>query len=529
MTLTPQQIEQAKRSPLDLMDVISSQQGGWYQRAPYLDLINDYLMRAARREINRLAIFVPPQFGKSTLVSRGLPSWWLGTFPDEEVMLTSYGQDWADHWGREARDTIEEYGSTVFGITVADDSSARGRWQVQDHRGGFKAAGISGSVTGRPAKLLIIDDPVKNAEEAFSSTIHQRNIEWWASTASTRLHLDSVVILMMTRWHPNDLAGHLLGEDGWVVLSLPALAGNDDPLGRAPGESLAPTRFPVPMLEEIKARQMRVLDGYFWNAMYQQQPHLPEGLLYFDKATCEYGRDHAPEPRERIITAPLPGQPGNGYVIVWERPQPGERYYIGADTADGKGETLGTWSSAGGPDRNAAAIYKASNDTQVAEIYGRQPEHEYAKLLSDWGVAYNNALLAVERNRRAVLVNLQSLRYPNLYWTQRIGDMHMIPAANPARQVEFGWDTTAKSRPQLLADHRTDITTGVMKPASKEYWDETLTFVHGDPPAATPGQHDDRVMAHAIAGQARRAMRLGWGGSQQRRAPTKASSTLRIG
>ncbi len=525
--LTPSQIEQAKRSPLDLLEVISTQQGNWYQRAPHLEVVNDALMRAARREIKRLMIFMPPQHGKSTLVSRGLPSWWVGSFPDEDIMLTSYGQDWADHWGRETRDTIEEFGSSVFGVTVADDSAARGRWQVEGRRGGFKAAGIAGSVTGRPADLLIIDDPVKNQDEAFSATIHNRNIQWWASTASTRLHKDSVVVLMMTRWHPNDLAGFLLGEEGWTVVTLPAIAGADDMMGREPGEPLFPERYPLTVLEEIRARQVRVLDGYFWNAMYQQQPHLPEGLLYFDKATCEYGRDHAPDPRERIQTAPLPGQPANGYVMVWERPQPGERYYIGADTADGKGETLGTWSASGGPDRNAAAIYKASNDTQVAEIYGRQPEHEYAKLLYDWGVAYNNALLAVERNRRAVLVNLLSLRYPNLYWTPRTGDMHAIPALNPARQIEYGFDTTSKSRPQLLADHRTDITTGVMKPQSREYWDETLTFVHGDPPAATPGQHDDRVMAHAIAGQARRAMRAGRGGGAERSRLTVQPMSMR--
>src|SRR5207344_222631 len=105
-------------------------------------------------------------------------------------------------------------------------------------------------------------DPVKNETEAFSSTIHQRNIEWWASTASTRLEPNAVVILMMTRWHPNDLAGFLLGEDEpWEILSLPALAEEDDELGRSRGDALWPERYDEAALEVIKQRNQRILGG----------------------------------------------------------------------------------------------------------------------------------------------------------------------------------------------------------------------------------------------------------------------------
>ena len=510
--LTQAQIAKARLSPVDFAEVASR---GWYKRARHLTLLNEKLLACAERKIKRLMVFMPPRHSKSATISWFTPPWWLGKFPEDNVIVTSYGQELADEWGRLARDTMEEYGGPVFGLTVSDDTSARKRWVVEGHRGGFRAAGIGSGITGRGADLLIIDDPVKNETEAFSATIHQRNIEWWASTASTRLEPNGVVILMMTRWHPNDLAGFLLGEDEpWEVLSLPALASGDDELGRAEGEALWPARYDEGALEVIRQRNQRILGGYYWNAMYQQKPELPEGLLFFDKQTCEYGRDHTEEPRERKETAPMPGATADGYVLVWERAVTGERYYIGADTADGNGETLGTWSEVGGPDRNCAAVYRARDDVQVAEIYGRQEEHAYARLLDQWGRYYNQAYLAVERNRRSVLIALRQLEYPNLYYTEKASDMHVAQVVNLPRAIEWGWNTDVKTRPILLAEFREAVSTGAIKPRSRALWDEALSFMHGDPPAAAPGQHDDRIFAHAIAWQAKK--RLGRSTALQR-------------
>lgn len=501
-SLTPAEIEKARLSPVDFAEVASR---GWYKRAPHLELLNQKLLDCAARKIKRLMVFMPPRHSKSATISWFTPPWWLGHFPEDNVIVASYGQELADEWGRLARDTLEEYGKQVFDITVSDDTSARKRWVVEGHRGGFRAAGIGSGITGRGANLLIIDDAVKDQTEAFSATIHQRNIEWWGSTASTRLEPDAVVILMMTRWHPNDLAGFLLGEEEhWEVLSLPAVASEDDELGRAPGEALWPARYNLEALDAIRKRNERILGGYYWQAMYQQNPQLPEGLLFFDKATAEYGRDHAEEPRERKQTEPMPGATADGYVLVWERALNGERYYIGADTADGKGETLGTWSEVGGPDRNCAAVYRARDDVQVAEIYGRQEEHAYARLLDQWGRYYNNAYLAVERNRRSVLIALREKEYPNLYFTEKASDMHVANVVNLPRAIEWGWNTDVKTRPILLAEFREAISTGAIKPKSKALWEECLAFMMGDPPAAAPGQHDDRIFAHAIAWQARK-------------------------
>ena len=510
LLLTPAQIAQAKQSPLDFAEVCS---GGWYHRAPHLELLNRKLLDCAERNVTRLMVFMPPRHSKSETISHFLCDWWLGTRPDENIILASYGQEWADHWGREARNTLNEYGQVVFGITVSDDSSAAGRWQVDGHRGGYKAAGIGGALTGRGADLFIIDDPVKNAEEAWSATIQQRNIEWWRSVARTRLEPNAVVIVIMTRWHTADLAGVIMAEskEPWIVLELPAVAHDVDEMGRQEGEALWPARYPYEALMATRAE----VGEYYWQAEYQQRPVLPEGLLYFDKQAIESGVRNAPEAREKVDIAALPGTPAQGYALVWERPVTGERYYIGADTADGKGEVLGTWSSTGGPDRNAAAVYRVRDSVQVAELYGRWEEHVYARILDEWGRAYNLALLGVERNRRSVLMALRERGYPNLYYTVSPIDMH-VQAVSPElaeKRREYGFDTNAKTRPTLLSDFREAVTSGTIRPMSKALFEEMQVFVLGDPPQAAPGQHDDRIFAHAIALQVRKAVASQSGGA----------------
>lgn len=494
MTLTADQITKALQSPVDFAEVTS---GGWYKRAAHLDVLNEYLLRCYRREIRRLMVLMPPRHSKSETCSHFLPDWWLVKEPDDNVILASFGQDWADHWGRQARDTLEEYGP-AFGVRVRDDSAAANRWQIEGRRGGMKVAGVGGSITGRGANVFLIDDPVKNAEEAWSSRIQERNAEWWRGTARTRLEPNGVVIVVMTRWHQNDLAGVLLSDttEPWTVLEMPAL----DERGKA----LWPERYPVQDLRNIQA----TVGEYYWQAEYQQKPQLPEGFLYFDKQAIDYGKaNHAEEPRERIETRAIATSPADGYVLVWERPRTGERYYMGADTADGKGEALGTWSASGGPDRNSAAVYRARDDVQVAAIYGRQEEHAYARVLSEWGRAYNNALLGVERNRRSVLVALRELSYPNLYATQRAADMHVQLPVNIGPRIEYGWNTDVKTRPVLLSDFREAVSTGAVRIRDKDAWTEMETFVMGDPPQAAPGMHDDRIFAHAIAWQVRKAVR----------------------
>jgi predicted phage terminase large subunit-like protein len=141
--------------------------------------------------------------------------------------------------------------------------------------------------------LLVIDDPVKNQEEAASETIRQKHWEWWQATASTRLMPGGVAVLVMTRWNEDDLAGRLLSEhpDEWTVLNLPAVCETDnntselDVLGRRPGDALCRELYDEDALDRIR----RQVGLYYWSAMYQQRPAPPEGFL-FKRQNLRYWR-----------------------------------------------------------------------------------------------------------------------------------------------------------------------------------------------------------------------------------------------
>lgn len=212
-------------------------------------------------------IEAPPRHGKSELVSKYLPAWYLGMWPDRRVMLAAYEATFARSWGRKARQVFEEHSAPIFGRRLSE-STAADDWSTTDG-GGMTTAGVGGPMTGRGANLLIIDDPVKNAEDALSATIRENQWDWWQSTASTRLEPGGVVIGIMTRWHEDDLFGRLI-KSGQPVrrLTLPAIAEHADPLGRQPGEALWPERYPVEALDAIKAGRSR----YWWQAMFQQRP-----------------------------------------------------------------------------------------------------------------------------------------------------------------------------------------------------------------------------------------------------------------
>jgi predicted phage terminase large subunit-like protein len=162
----------------------------------HLALLNRKLVALAAGRIKRLIISMPPRHGKSLLTSQYYPAWYLGTFPDRRVILTSYEADFAASWGRKVRDVITESGQDYFGIRLRADSSAADRWDLADHQGGMTTAGVGGPITGKGADLLICDDPIKNAEEANSPTIRQRHKDWWRSTAYTRLEPGAAAVVM---------------------------------------------------------------------------------------------------------------------------------------------------------------------------------------------------------------------------------------------------------------------------------------------------------------------------------------------
>lgn len=223
----------------------------------------------------------------SELVSHYFPAWWLGRKPRDQVMLCSYNDNFARGWGRKARDTLSEVGPRVFGVAVAEQPAAADYWFVHDYGGVMAAAGVGGAITGKGANLLLIDDPVKNAEEANSEVYRDKVWEWWESTAKTRLQPGGCVVLVMARWHEDDLSGRIQARQGsaepWTVLRLPALAEKNDPMGREEGEALCPEMWPLDVLEGVKKES-----PYAFASLYQQSPAPPEGLIFQRKDFREW-------------------------------------------------------------------------------------------------------------------------------------------------------------------------------------------------------------------------------------------------
>jgi predicted phage terminase large subunit-like protein len=251
------------------------------------------LLDVAAGRIKRLFVSMPPRHGKSELISKYFSSWYLGNFPDHRVILTSYEADFAAQWGRKARDLLEEWGQPVFGVNVRHDSNAANRWELDGHEnGGMQTSGAGGAITGKGANIFIIDDPIKNMEEAESPRIREKIWDWYTSTAYTRLEPEAAMLGIMTRWHDDDLAGRIITQehDEWTVINLPALALDDDPIGRKPGEALWPERYPRDVLLGIRD----TVGSKVWNALYMGDP-VPEGGEIFRSEWWRY-YDHEPEP-----------------------------------------------------------------------------------------------------------------------------------------------------------------------------------------------------------------------------------------
>jgi predicted phage terminase large subunit-like protein len=234
-----------------------------------------------RNPSRRCIVTMPPRHGKSEHISAHTPAWYLGTFPDNRVMLGSYEAHIASTWGRRARNILAEWGPSIFGVSVAKDASAANAWEIEGHRGGMQTAGVGGPFTGKGGQLIIIDDPVKNAQDAASLTMRDNIWEWWKSTVRTRLEPGGAIIIMHTRWNEDDLVGRLLkdeAEDGtkWLELDFPAIATENDSLGRSPGEALWPERYPLEALQRIR----RDVGGYYWSALYQQNPVPDAGNIF---------------------------------------------------------------------------------------------------------------------------------------------------------------------------------------------------------------------------------------------------------
>lgn len=221
---------------------------------------------------DRLMLFVPPRHGKSELVTVRYPMYRLSLDPGMRVIIGAYNQQLANKFSRKARKVAQ-----IAGIPISKSKSAVEEWET-DLDGGLRAIGVGGGITGQGGHVIVIDDPVKSREEAESELQREKVFDWYTDDLFTRKEPGCAMILIMTRWHEDDLAGRILESDEgprWRVISLPAEAEENDPLGRPLGAALCPERFDLKALEQIKS----VLQLSYY-ALYQQRPQPKEGSLF---------------------------------------------------------------------------------------------------------------------------------------------------------------------------------------------------------------------------------------------------------
>lgn len=262
-----------KRSLPTFAAHLSKNEGELWMPYPHLvylaERIGEKLVHGGRYIIN-----MPPRHGKSELLSHWLPTWFLEVNPELRVIITSYEHNIATDFGRKVRDS---FNSDELWTNVKQDVRAANRWHTHEG-GGLVTAGVDSALTGRGGQLILIDDPYKNWLQAQSPAYRKKVIDWFKSTLYTRKEPNATIILIQTRWHQNDLTGWLENEhsDNWEKICLPALAEDDDPLGRNQGQALCSERYDETELAEIK----QGVGTFVWTGMYQQRPVPAEGAIY---------------------------------------------------------------------------------------------------------------------------------------------------------------------------------------------------------------------------------------------------------
>jgi len=292
LLLAAARIDQARKSLASFIEEL----GLGFTPALHHHLLIRELEAVELGETPRLMVLMPPGSAKSTYASILFPPWFMGRNEQDAVLGVSNTTELAERFSRRVRNIAAGPDFLrVFGFGVSDDTAAAANWETQ--RGGeFFAAGMGAAIAGRRADLGLIDDPIKNREEADSDRVRQKHWDWYLNDFLTRLKPGARQILIQTRWHEDDLGGRILEReaDKWRVVKLPMLATDNDPLDRKPGERLWPEWFTEEMIETARK------DTRSWNALYQQEPVPDEGDYFKRDNFSEYD---APPTALRIYAA----------------------------------------------------------------------------------------------------------------------------------------------------------------------------------------------------------------------------------
>lgn len=450
----------------------------WHHRA-----LCGYLDRFVAGEIRRLMVFMPPRHGKSELVSRRLPAYLMGRNPEVQIIACSYSADLASRMNRDTQRIIDSPRyrrlfpeTTLFGKnirTIADGAYLRNSdiFEIVGHQGSYRSAGVGGGITGMGFDYGIIDDPIKDRSQGDSQTYRESLWEWYTSTFYSRQEKDAAILITLTRWHEDDLAGRLLElarsspeADQWTVLRLPAIAeetgSTDDP--RAEGEPLWPSKYSLDALAKI-----RMQSTYEWHALYQQRPSAREGNMfkrswfelvravptealrvrYWDKAgTTDAGAYTAgvlmtwangvfyvedvvrgqwsAHQREQVIkqTAQLDAQRYGNRVYIWLEQEPGSG---GKESAENTVRNLAGYPVFAEPVHGDKALR--------AEPFAAQAEAGNVRLReADWNTAYLNELTS----------------FPNGKYKDQVD-----ASSGAFNKLALGWETDST----VVYDERVDI------------------------------------------------------------------------
>ena len=351
---------------------------GFWKPQAHLSKISEYLSLLESRKIKKLIINMPPRHGKSELISKYFPAWYLAKNPSHRVILTSYETRFAEHWGKMTSSilTDDELG---FGINFEKGNKRAGYYKIDNDAGSLSCLGAGGALTGRGADLIIIDDPIKNSSEISSSLIRENLYDWFKSTVFTRLEPNGVIVILMTRWHPDDICGRIQSDfshhenkivegNDWHVLKLPAIAEENDPLARNEGEALWRDRFSEDSLEEIR----KTLGTFWFSSLYQQNPIPPENQIFFSHQFKFF--DFANETYDT-----------------------GEKKYLSKDCPIFFSVDLAV-STSERADYTVVAIFALSPDSDifVIDIIRKRTSTDHTKIIKGLAFRYNPILVGVE-------------------------------------------------------------------------------------------------------------------------------------
>lgn len=275
----------------------------WYPSKFHMflcDTIQNFVEKESDYPMGEFLILnTPPQVGKSSTVTEVLPSWYKMRHPDSGVIIVSYGDDLAQRFGRANLTKIKDFGK-IFGVKVKKDKATASEVELQGHKLQMISRGLKSPLTGYTGNLILIDDPIKNREDADSEKKRESLWEEFNDSIMTRLGKGDKLILIMTRWHEDDLAGRIMREfpERTTVVNIPCEADSeDDPLGRKIGEAICPEIGRDKAWVEDKKSAVTTEEGVrTWNALYQGRPTAREGNMlkrewweYYDYSDFESG------------------------------------------------------------------------------------------------------------------------------------------------------------------------------------------------------------------------------------------------